>query len=282
MKRVNKDRAWLMVLCWFVLTTGLVRAGLAQSSPDPLDTWRGRMNARLEADRARLSSGTPTVVPQEAIDDRRMRDTVLVPSAKMPRTPQNQEEIWPLTFARILERHGLPPSLMGVAAVESGFNPAALSPKGALGLWQLMPATARRYGLEVSAQRDERSDPVKSTHAAASYMKDLYAQFGDWPLALAAYNAGEDRIQQALNRFGARDFWTLSARSALPEETRRYVPAVLARMDAPLVAPITSFFRSDSPRADFGEPELSSNRASGQIVYATPAITSELSNGPSR
>lgn len=134
-------------------------------------------------------------------------------------------------LAGILRAHGLPPSLLGVAAVESGFNPAALSPKGARGLWQLMPETARRYGLAVEPGRDDRLDPVKSTHAAARYMNDLYAQFQDWPLALAAYNAGENRVERALERRGAGDFWTLSRLAALPEETRRYVPTVLAKLD---------------------------------------------------
>ena len=282
MKKVKRNRAWIMVVSWFVLTAGFVRVGLAQSSLDPLDAWRERMNARLEADWARLGSSTLAAVPQEALDDRRTRDIAPSPSALMTRTPQNHEQIWPSTVARILENQGLPPSLLGVAAVESGLNPAALSPKGALGMWQLMPETARRYGLEVSALRDERSDPVKSTYAAASYMKDLYAQFGDWPLALAAYNAGEDRVQQALKRLGARDFWTLSAHSALPDETRRYVPAVLARMDRTLDAPLASVIRNGSPRADFDKPELYSRGASAHIVYATPSITPELSIGTSR
>ena len=91
-----------------------------------------------------------------------------------------------------------------------------------------MPDTARRYGLAVSSERDERLDVAKSTRAAARYLRDLYLQFGDWRLAFAAYSAGEQAVGQAINRIGERDFTALQ--TALPQETRYYVPAVLAAM----------------------------------------------------
>lgn len=125
----------------------------------------------------------------------------------------------------ILHAAGLPSELAAVVLVESGGNPAALSPKGARGLWQLMPDTARRYGLVVDGQRDERLDLLKSTRAAAEYLRDLYAQFQSWPLALAAYNAGEQAVERALTRTGNATF--SAAASALPLETQNYVPAVL-------------------------------------------------------
>ena len=90
-----------------------------------------------------------------------------------------------------------------------------------------MPATARRYGLRVDGVRDDRLDADKSTRAAARYLRDLYVQFQDWPLVLAAYNAGEESVQKAMDRHGRPNFWSLSEKKLLPLETRTYVPAVL-------------------------------------------------------
>jgi membrane-bound lytic murein transglycosylase D len=118
--------------------------------------------------------------------------------------------------------------LLKIAQVESNWKPFALSSKGAFGLWQLMPATARRYGLRVDGTGDDRSDTGKATRVAARYLRDLHERFGDWALALAAYNAGEDAVEKAIERGASRDFWNLSQRKLLPEETRAYVPAVLA------------------------------------------------------
>ncbi len=132
------------------------------------------------------------------------------------------------TLAPILAQEGMPVGLLSVAMIESGFNPLALSPKGARGIWQFMPATAQRYGLSVGAAIDHRTHPEQSTRAAARYLRDLYRQFGDWKLALAAYNAGENRVQRIINKTGIRDFEEMSRRGLLPLETRNYVPAVLA------------------------------------------------------
>jgi len=140
---------------------------------------------------------------------------------------RRMRELEPLVL-QVLRDEGLPAQLLAVPLVESGFNPAALSPKGARGLWQLMPETARRFGLNPDGPRDERLDPRRSTVAAARYLKELYALWGDWALALAAYNAGEQRVQQALARSPAANFGTLASLGLLPEETRNYVPAVLA------------------------------------------------------
>lgn len=133
----------------------------------------------------------------------------------------------------ILAREGVPTELSGVVKVESSGNRFALSPKGARGLWQLMPETARKYGLEVDSRRDERIDVEKSTAAAARYLRDLYAQFGSWPLALAAYNTGESNLRRAMNRAQSNQFAVLSFLRVIPAETRNYVPAVLANMNSP-------------------------------------------------
>src|ERR1039458_5516913 len=130
----------------------------------------------------------------------------------------------------ILEREGVPQEIASVVVVESGGRTTALSPKGALGLWQLMPDTARRYGLVVTPSRDDRLDVERSTRVAAHYLRELYQQFGSWPLALAAYNAGEQRVRRAVERAGTQDFIQLSSLRLLPQETRNYVPAVLSAM----------------------------------------------------
>ncbi len=134
---------------------------------------------------------------------------------------------------RIFAEEGVPPKLLAVAGVESAFNPKALSPKGARGLWQLMPATAARFGLRVGAASDDRLEPTLSTRAAARYLRSLYLRFGDWALVLAAYNAGEGAVQRGILRGGTRDFWRLRTNNQLPRETRAYVPAVLAGMELP-------------------------------------------------
>lgn len=130
----------------------------------------------------------------------------------------------------ILRKEGVPDQLAAVIVVESGGNPLALSPKGARGLWQLMPETARRYGLRVDERLDERLDIEKATTSAARYLRDLYSQFGSWQLALAAYNTGELNLERAIARARSRDFMTLSTLGYLPAETRNYVPAVMTAM----------------------------------------------------
>lgn len=138
---------------------------------------------------------------------------------------------WEAMIRQLLKTEGLPAELLAVPLVESGFNPSAVSPKGARGLWQLMPETARRFGLRVDAVLDERIDPLRSTMAAISYLKELYGSLGNWPLALAAYNAGPGRVIGAIQR-GAPTFTSMAARGLLPEETVRYVPLVLGTSDA--------------------------------------------------
>jgi len=123
---------------------------------------------------------------------------------------------------------GLPAGLALLPAVESGFEPRARGRHGELGLWQLRPATARRFGLVVNSQRDDRTDPARSTRAAVRYLRFLHARFRDWPLALAAYNAGEGRINRALARQPHASFWELAASGRLPRKSQDYVPRFLA------------------------------------------------------
>ncbi|HET8532823.1 MAG TPA: transglycosylase SLT domain-containing protein [Methylomirabilota bacterium] len=128
----------------------------------------------------------------------------------------------------VFRQKGLPEDLVFTVMIESGFNPVAVSHAGAKGLWQFMAPTARLYGLRVDGWLDERLDPEKSTVAAANYLRDLYAQFGSWDLAQAAYNTGDGRIQQAIDRTGSRDFWRLHKSPLLPDETKNFVPAIHA------------------------------------------------------
>jgi membrane-bound lytic murein transglycosylase D len=131
-------------------------------------------------------------------------------------------------FSETLRKEGLPQDLIYLAAAESGFNPFALSRAGAKGLWQLMLGRAVEYGLKKDRWVDEREDPVKSTYAAVRHLKDLYQQFGDWYLAMAAYNCGPVNVQKAIEKTGYADFWRLRELHALPVDTENYVPIIIA------------------------------------------------------
>ena len=128
----------------------------------------------------------------------------------------------------ILKEEGVPQDLIYLAQAESGFRPLAVSRAGARGMWQFMSSRAKAYGLERNWWVDERQDPVKSTRAAAHHLHDLYNEFGDWYLAMAAYNSGPGTVQSAVKRTGYADFWQLYKRNVLPKETRNYVPIILA------------------------------------------------------
>ncbi|HWY58207.1 MAG TPA: LysM peptidoglycan-binding domain-containing protein [Terriglobales bacterium] len=129
---------------------------------------------------------------------------------------------------RVLKEEGVPQDLIYLAQAESGFHPLALSRAGARGMWQFMASRAKGYGLERDWWVDERQDPEKSTRAAAHHLKDLYNEFGDWYLAMAAYNSGPGTVQNAVKRTGYADYWQLYKRNVLPKETRNYVPIILA------------------------------------------------------
>ena len=132
-------------------------------------------------------------------------------------------------FEEIFDQYGLPQELAKVSVIESALNPMAVSRARAAGMWQFMRSTGTQYGLEVNEFVDERFDYIKETHAAAKYLRDAYAIFGDWSLAIASYNCGPGNVNKAIRRAGAgHDFWDVY--QYLPRETRGYVPAFIAAM----------------------------------------------------
>lgn len=129
-------------------------------------------------------------------------------------------------YEQMLEKHGMPRELKFLSLIESGLNPRIISYAGAGGLWQFMPATGREYGMKQNDYIDERFDPVKSTEAACVYLKRLHRAFGDWEMALAAYNVGPGNVKRAMRRSGSSTFWGIY--NFLPKQTRHYVPQFVA------------------------------------------------------
>ena len=176
----------------------------------------------------KTNAGKFTVVKKDQQDDQRSQ----LWFDRGSRVASSPLDLLRPTVEPILRSHGVPVDLAAVVLVESGGSTTALSPKGARGLWQLMPDTARRYGLRVDQIQDDRLDLSRATDAAARYLHDLYAQFGDWKLALAAYNTGEANVGTAIERAHTQDFDQLSNLRLLPLETRNYVPRVLAAVQS--------------------------------------------------
>jgi soluble lytic murein transglycosylase-like protein len=196
----------------------------APSSTDVFADWRSSANdaadralAAALSDRPWMKSSAPANLSDQA--------PVAVDSLGRLRAGIERVQRLRPVIEPILRQEGVPQELSAMVLVESGGQPTILSPKGARGVWQFMPDTARRYGLAVTLVRDDRTDVEKSTRAAARYLRDLYQQFGDWRLAFAAYNAGEQRVGRALAHAGASTFVRIER--SLPQETRDYVPAVM-------------------------------------------------------
>src|SRR5580765_7187647 len=131
-------------------------------------------------------------------------------------------------ISRVLQQEGVPQDLIYLAQAESAFQPLALSRAGARGMWQFVAYRGQQYGLRRTWWIDERQDPEKATRAAAQHLRDLYGLFGDWYLAMAAYNCGPGNVQKGIERTGYADFWELYRRNVLPRETKNYVPIIVA------------------------------------------------------
>lgn len=160
-----------------------------------------------------------------------VRNYMILYSEKMPKKMSQllglAEYYFPI-FEETLNKYEIPEELKYMAVIESALNPLAVSRAGAKGMWQFMYNTAKIYGLKINSFVDERLDPFKSADAAARYMKDAYAIFGDWSLAISAYNCGFGNVNKAIRRSGKRDFWSIY--EYLPRETRGYVPAFVGAM----------------------------------------------------
>ena len=147
-------------------------------------------------------------------------------------------------FEKYFKEYDIPEEIKYLSIIESGLNPKALSPVGAVGLWQFMPATARMYGLNIDWYVDERMDPEKSTIAACKYMRSLYDYFKDWELVMAAYNTGPGNVRRAIRRSGyKKNFWEIYR--YLPRETRSYVPQFMAIMYVVNFAEDHSFYKEE-------------------------------------
>jgi membrane-bound lytic murein transglycosylase D len=174
----------------------------------------------------------------------------------------------------IFTEFNLPLDLIFLSLVESGFNTNAVSRAKAVGPWQFIKSTGQAYGLRVDNWIDERRDPVKSTVAAAHYLRDLYHLFGSWPLAMAAYNAGESKVGRALSRVQGADFWDLTDTKLLKRETKEYVPRFLA---ATMIAKDPDRFGlTVTPQAPIEYEEVTLTRP---IHLRTAAIAAGVSYG---
>jgi len=219
---------------------GAPNVAIAAEGAPPWERVLDQILARAEAERSNISVrasspetalGQPsTPVPSSTGANPQVERIVRYFSgagARQFQISQQRLENYRAMIEDVLDQEGLPRELMWIGLVESGYNALARSPNNDVGSWQFIRETAQTFGLRVDGT-DERTDPLKSTRAAARYLKFLYARFKDWPLVLAAYNAGERRVQKALEQSRTSDFWQLAESGLLPRETQAYVPAVLA------------------------------------------------------
>lgn len=212
---------WLQQRLDYFEVAGEVVQAIPSGAPAPKPQPRGGLIPSRPKPRP-----PPPPVNRSRLSKARSPDTWKAKIASRPK-PADAAELVP-KLKPIFRNEGIPAELVWLAEVESSFDPAARSPVGAAGLYQFMPATARRFGLQ-TAPRDERLVPERSATAAARYLKALYKQFRSWPLALAAYNAGEGRVGRLLNASSSKTFEAIQ--DSLPLETQMYVPKVLATVE---------------------------------------------------
>ncbi len=240
-----------LLLAGFALSmaAGFVVQSRGTPAPPPDPPWIAAENNDL-----------PEYTPEEDGDNKKftlpviLNDSVENELAYLSENNRERFQLWLDRSARylplikkIFREYNLPEDLAYLPMIESGFNPLAVSPQHAAGLWQIMVPTGREYGLVTDKWIDERKDPVKSTYAAAAHLKDLYNLFGSWPLVLASYNAGRGTVHSAVRRMKSDDYWDLSATRLFRRETRNYVPQYLAAL---VIASDPEAYGYAVPRAD--------------------------------
>lgn len=189
----------------------------APTPPLDLDTIEGRIEI-LRQD---------IVVPYAVILKDYIEEYLVKHRRSMPRIIGKYQYYFPV-FHKAFKRYGIPDEICALAVVESALNPRAVSKMGAVGTWQFMPETAKRFGLTVNAQTDERYDVTKSVDAAARYLLNAFKRFRDWRLAIASYNCGPENVEYAIRKAGSTAFWDIYP--FLPMETRGYLPAFTAAL----------------------------------------------------
>jgi membrane-bound lytic murein transglycosylase D len=234
----------LMILCILLLLTLPVYASaLNQGDEDPVDYPKisplpeeTKNNPTIVSDYSSNEVAVRAVEKNITLFSERIKERF---SLWLSRSGKYME-----LMKEILRGENIPEEIVFIPLIESGFNPYACSPARAVGYWQFIASTAKKYGLKINWWMDERRDPVKSTMAAANYFKDLYEMFGSWNLAMAAYNAGEGKILKAISKTNTGDYWSLLDTKYIRSETKDYVPKFIA---ASMIA--------NSPE-DFGFQEL--------------------------
>jgi hypothetical protein len=217
-------KTWLIVVAVALFTMNVPSLD-ARQSRDPFDAVHSNL-LRAATEELQLIRGEQRTTPPSELQSAESISSPPAAPGHITNPAMRRLYLLRPVLANIFREEGVPLEFLLVGLVESGYQAEAVSPAQAVGMWQFVPATARRFGL-ISDQGDFRTDLLRSTRTAATYLRFLHDQFQDWRLALAAYNAGEERVAEAIRKAGSRDFSNIANRHLLPEETLRYVPAVL-------------------------------------------------------
>lgn len=226
----------------FILSIGLLIVFTScATTPKPNNTVQADAAAGIDHFRIDDANNEPAPTPDQSIQELEIIPTEINENVdKWIRYFQNRGRVhmeryllrstrYEALMKKVLRDNKLPEDLFYIALIESGFSSQAFSHASAVGYWQFIRGTGKRYKLQINQLVDERRDPVLSTQAAAEYFKDLYARFNSWYLAMAAYNVGEGRVDRAIKKYKTKDFWVLVRnKRALPSETDNYVPKYIA------------------------------------------------------